>query len=493
MAGLRFAYRILALVLVSTFASDGSAGATDVRSHWSEGEERTYHHRMGIRSLGTHTARFIGIRNVPGLGDVCAFEMYVNLDMSPVGHDVKRERSCSLFCTLHGLPIRYVASYKSNSRTSSIDAVIRQGAFTGRADGLGPDSTFAIEIPPETYLCDNDFIAQWQMVFAELDLHAADTHKVDILVPEDLRRLPVNMVVTGMEPVSVGDETVECTVVRSDRVSYRFYVGPDNKLRRVVEPRQGLVIDLISSELGEVETVEKTISFWSTFPRRLLVWAIYAAWSAVFLTFLGRDGLGRLDFWLIFVAAGAVFGLVFVIQAPVQREMAKSVFTVIGAKGAGIYVGAFLTAFVSAIFQEMLKIAPVWLDWSRFEQKPKLRHMIALGAAAGAGFGFVESCWLIGGPYAEGHLPLLSPASWERLIMILFHVGTGVLLGYGVGRRKAWQYWLLAAGLHTVASFLVVFLRQGYVDAIVFLGFLTLYDLAVLIVGVAVLRRVQRR
>lgn len=483
--------RILLLLIVAlTLSADG---ATDIRTHWQEGETRTYHFRMGIRSLGTHTATFVEAKEAPGIGVICLFEMDVNLDMTSVGHDFKTERACSLFYTATGLPLRYVANYKTGSRTSSIEAVIQQGVFRGSADGIGLDSTFEIIIPPRTYLCDNNFIAQWQMVFADIDLHPGDTHTVDILIPEDIRRVPLSLIVIGTELVAVGKESVLCNVVIAERINYRFYVGPDRKLQRVIEPRQGLVIDLMPSGESDTETSAQAGTFWRTFPRHTLIWTVYAVWGLIFLAFLGKDGISRLDLWAVLAVAGAAFGLVFAVQAPVQREIAKTVFTAIGSKGAGIYIGAFITALVSGAFQEALKMAPVWLNWYRLEPKPNLRLMMALGAAAGAGFGFVEAGWLTGGAFATGHVGFVSPVIWERLIMIIFHVGAGALLGYGVGRRQLWQYWLLAAGLHTFASFLVVFLMQGFVDVIIFLGFLTIFYLAVLFIAKSVLRKIQRR
>ncbi len=481
---------ILLLIIVFTITADG---ATDIRTHWQEGETRTYHFRMGIQSLGMHTARFVEAKEAPGIGVICLFEMDANLDMTSVGHDIKTERTCSLFCTAAGLPLRYVADYKVGTSAYSIEAVIQQGVFKGSADGIGLDSTFEIIIPPETYLCDNDFIAQWQMVFANLDLQLGDTHSVDILIPEDIRRVPLSLVVIGTELVAVGNESVLCTVVKAERINYRFYVGPDRKLHRVVEPRQGLVIDLMPSSETDTETSAQAGTFWRTFPRRALIWTVYAVWGLIFLAFLGKDGISRFDLWAVLAVAGAAFGLVFVVQAPVQREIAKSVFTAIGSKGAGMYIGAFVTALVSGTFQEALKIAPTWLNWYRLEQKPNLRLMMALGAAAGAGFGVVEACWLTGGAFAAGHVGLVSPVIWERLITIFFHVGTGALLGYGVGRRQLWQYWLLTAVLHTFASFLVVFLMQGFVDTIILLSFRTIFYLAVLFIAMGVLRKIQRR
>jgi hypothetical protein len=484
-------FRIALLLIVALSVS--ADGATDIRTHWQEGETRTYHFRMGIRSLGTHTARFVEAKEAPGIGVICLFEMDVNLDMTSVGHDFKTERACSLFCSAAGFPLRYVVDYRVGTTASSIDAVIQRGVFRGSADGIGLDSTFEINIPPETYLCDNDFIAQWQMVFADIDLQPGDTHTVDILIPEDMRRVPISLVVIGTEPVAVGNESVLCTVVSAERINYRFYVGPDRKIHRVVEPRQGLVIDLMPSGESDTETSAQTGTFWRTLPRRALIWTVYAVWGLIFLAFLGRDGMSRLDSWAVLAVAGGAFGLVFAVQAPVQREVAKTVFTAIGARGVGIYIGAFITALVSGTFQEALKMAPVWLNWYRLEQKPNLGLMMALGAAAGAGFGVVEACWLTGGAYAAGHVGLVSPVIWERLVTVFFHVGTGALLGYGVGRKQLWQYWLLAATLHTFASFTVVFLRQGFVDAMIFLSFLTIFYLAVLFIAKGALRKIQRR
>jgi hypothetical protein len=480
-------------MLTFVLAATNGTSAADIRSHWAEGEKRTYHFRMGLQSLGTHTAEFVGVEDLPGFGGTCLFEMDVDLDMSPLGHDVKTERTCSLYYSMHGLPRRYIAHYKRDGQVGWIDAVVQRDVFRGFARGLAPDTAFSVRVPPGTYLCDGDFIAQWQMVFADIDLKPGDTHHVDIIIPEDLRRLPMKIVVTGYEPVTVDTATVVCAVARVDLINHRFYVGPDGTLLRAVEPRQGLVVDLMTSEAGEAERPADATTFWRTLSRRLLIWLGFGVWGTILLAILGSKGMKRIDYWVVLAVTGAAFGLVFALQVPLLREVAKVIFTMTGTKGAGIYLGALVTAVISGMFQEALKVGPVFFNWNRFEQKPNLAVMTALGAAGGVGFGLVEACWLAGGAFAAGHVGLLSVVVYERFVKMVFHVGTGVLLGYGVGRRMAWQYWLAAVLLHAFADFSVIFVRQGFVDAIIFISFLTLFYFAIAAYGIALVRRVRRR
>jgi hypothetical protein len=478
-------------LLVLLIAAD--AFGSGILSDWREGERRTYEIRMGAKVLGSHTAEFVGSEDFAGLGRIVIIEMHADLDMSSVGIDLNVQQSCSLYCTTAGIPIRYFATYERNNQIGSIDATIQQSMFAGFCHGLGADTSFALAIPPGTYLCDENFISQWQMVFYGLDLVPGDTHDVNIVIPRSIRRVPTELVVAGMEPVEIGDETFDCTVVNVGEINHRFFIGPNGRMIRAIEPRQGLVIDLISSEVGAPEPQPKGSEFFNTLPRRILIWAVYLVWGVIVLSAFARAGFRRAEFWILLAVGGVVYVLVPLLQVPVLREAAKTIFRSIGTGGTAMYIGALMTALVSGAFQETLKLAPIWFNWSRLESKPNLKQMTLLGAAVGAGFGVVEACWMTGGPFSTGHISLLSLVVWERLMTILFHTGTGILLSYGIGRRQVWQYWLVAIILHLIAALPIVFMRMGYVDAVISEALLTVIYLAVIAYSVTLLKRMQRR
>ncbi|MFH1894230.1 MAG: hypothetical protein ABIK83_16290 [Candidatus Zixiibacteriota bacterium] len=482
---------LIQLIINLFFCLAANLFAADVKSHWPEGQERTYQYKMGTAIIGTQTAKLVGTVTLPGHGRTYYFDMKVNLDMSSVGQSFKMDMACSLFCSLRGLPKHYYGEYHINREEVRVTGDIIDDRFVAHSVGGGVDTLVSFDMPPGTFLVDNNFVAQWQLMFANLELTPGDTHSIDILIPQALRRLPMKLVVLGNETIEVNKREVECTVSQIDFVNSRFYTDSSGKLMRVVDSRQSLIIDL----LPEGTTAEDAAggTFWSTFHRRLLICGLFAVWVSMLLVLLGRRGIKNRDYWLLFAVSGAAFALVVVVQAPIQHKLSRAIFSGIGSKGSALYLAAFVIALVSGIFQETLKAGLIWLRWYLADDKPNLKLMIGLGAAAGAGFGFVESCWLTGSAFATGVMGFVSLPVWERIITTIFHVSTGVLLGYGIGRRQIWQYWLLAASLHTFGNFSIVFWRQGFVDAYIFEGFLTIFYLVVLVIAVQVSRRIARR
>jgi len=478
------------LIITLFFCIAGNLFAVDVKSHWPEGQERTYQYKMGTAIIGTQTATLVGTATLPEHGRTYYFDMNVNLDMSSVGQSLKIDMACSLFCSFHGLPKHYYVEYHINREEVKVTGDIIDDRFVAHSVG-GVDTAVSFNIPPGTFLVDNNFVAQWQMMFADLELTPGDTHSIDILIPQALHRLPMKLVVLGNKTIEMNDREVECTVSQIDFVNSTFYTDSDKKLLRVVDSRKSLIIDLLPEGMAVEDAAGGT--FWSTFHRRLLIWGLFAVWVSLLLAFLGRKGIKNRDYWLLFAATGAAFALVVVVQAPMQHKLSRAIFSGIGSKGSALYVAAFVIALISAIFQETLKAGLIWLRWYLADDKPNLKLMIGLGAAAGAGFGFVESCWLLGTAFATGVVEFLSLPVWERIITMIFHVSTGVLLGYGIGRRQIWQYWLLAASLQTFGTFSIVFWRQGFVDAYIFQGFLTIFYLIILVIAVQVSRRIERR
>lgn len=480
---------IIALMILLQASMASAAGIATV---WESGQERTYRFSIGSAPIGTHTAKLIGSESVPGVGNVYLFEMNVMIDMTALGQSFRADLLCSLYCDARGNPKRYISEYVRNGERTTLHANIMNDVFAGSGTGSEFDTTFSLNLPPRTSLADNNFISQWEIAFYSVDLTVGTTQKIDILVPQLLKRIPMDVTIAGREQIQFGDETIECTVARIDLIKNVFYIADDGRLLRVVDTRQNLIIELMTeSEVSEAP--ESTSIFWSTIHKRAMIWAFYAAIAMACIMMLARGSLSRADYWLLFAMSGITFALVVYIQAPIQQRLAGIVFRAVGSVGLGAYVAAFVIAAVSGLFQESFKTLLIWFRWNQAGDRPNLTSMIALGAMVGAGFGMVEACWLTGGIYAAGALDLVSLGVWERLITIIFHTAMGALLGYGIGRKLIWQYLTITVILHSFGNFAIVFVRHGYIDAFVFEAFLTVYYLALFIVAMVVLRRIITR
>ena len=50
---------------------------------------------------------------------------------------------------------------------------------------------------------------------------------------------------------------------------------------------------------------------------------------------------------------------------------------------------------------------------------------------------------------------------WERFFAVAFHIAVSGLAGYGLARGWGWQFYLLAAFLHSLLNYSVVLLQSG--------------------------------
>jgi len=490
-SGLSSAARLLLLVvLLMIVGSDLQAG--NIRSNWTEGEQRTYRFRIGDLNVGTHTATFVGVRDVDHpAAQAYLFEMTVQMDMSTFGKSLEVDLSCSLYCALNGFPLIYNADYLINGERSWIRSVVENGVFKGASEGLSPMTDFSFDIPPRTYLCDNFLLVQWEMVLSDINLTPGSTSTVDILIPQELGRYALDASVQRDQLVIAAGDTALCRVIEVEEFfGNRFYIDPDGKLLKATNLTGSLVMELIGPDDIEADEVSQTKPFWPTLPRRIILWVIYLAWSIVIVAFLARGALRTRETWVLFGITGLAAILYILARTPIQQVVSGFVFGSMGMRNQGVYIAAFLLSLLSGIFQESLKVTPLWIWWTRLVEKPRLKQMTAYGAAAGAGFGFVEVCWLTGSGL-QGWLIVLPV--WQSLVTIVLHASLGFLLGYGIGRRRILNYWLIVVLLHFGSRFLEVLLKQRFVDLFFYECILTIYNLIVFAIAIGFLRKLRRR
>lgn len=125
---------------------------------------------------------------------------------------------------------------------------------------------------------------------------------------------------------------------------------------------------------------------------------------------------------------------------------------------------------LSGLVQEGAKMVPMVFWWWRSGRNITPRLGLAIGAIAGAGFGIFEAVWVHGRMFAAGWTldaiqadAFLGIAGfWERFFAVGFHIAASALVGYGLAKGKGWQFYLIAAVLHGVLNYSVVFLQKGY-------------------------------
>jgi RsiW-degrading membrane proteinase PrsW (M82 family) len=125
---------------------------------------------------------------------------------------------------------------------------------------------------------------------------------------------------------------------------------------------------------------------------------------------------------------------------------------------------------LSGLVQEGAKMVPMVVWWWRRGRNITPKLGLAIGAIAGAGFGIFEAVWVHNRIFAAGwtvqalqtHGFLGIAGFWERFFAVGFHIAASALAGYGLAKGKGWQFYLIAAGLHALLNYVVVFLQKGY-------------------------------
>ncbi len=125
---------------------------------------------------------------------------------------------------------------------------------------------------------------------------------------------------------------------------------------------------------------------------------------------------------------------------------------------------------LSGLVQEGAKMVPIMVWWWRSGQNITPKLGLAIGAIAGAGFGIFEAIWVHNRMFAAGWTVqaiqtdgfLGISGFWERFFAVCFHIAVSALAGYGLAKGKGWQFYLIAAGLHALVNYGVVFFQKGY-------------------------------
>ena len=145
----------------------------------------------------------------------------------------------------------------------------------------------------------------------------------------------------------------------------------------------------------------------------------------------------------------------------------------------------------SGLVQEGSKLVPVVVWWWRKGRNIDLKLGLVIGAVAGAGLGVFEAVWVHNTIFASGWSWaavqtggfMALAGFWERFFAVAFHIAVSALAGYGLARGWGWQFYLLAAFLHTSLNYSVVLLQSGILTIV----YVEVYAavVAVLVTGVS--------
>ena len=165
--------------------------------------------------------------------------------------------------------------------------------------------------------------------------------------------------------------------------------------------------------------------------------------------------------WLVMLG-GALAGMlaVSVIQTPLS-----SLINNLWQEGAGLgrllLVGV-LSVVMIGLVQEGAKLIPLLVLRRRQGGQMGEQQGLSAGAVSGFGYGFLETFYVMNFLFASGwnwdvlgnEYPALVLTGVERVCMLGLNMGLSALVGWGLARGKGLRFYLLAAGLHALVSFI---------------------------------------
>ena len=137
-----------------------------------------------------------------------------------------------------------------------------------------------------------------------------------------------------------------------------------------------------------------------------------------------------------------------------------------------LLLSAIPVILLSGIVQEAAKLATV-IGYRRWRGELSVRTIVLAGVVAGAGYGIFEAVWVHNTIFAsgwtwalvgqQGYTALLG--FWERFFSVGLHIGASTVAAYGLAKGMPWRFYLLAALLHAVSNYGIVFAQRQSLSA----------------------------
>ncbi|MCK5126459.1 MAG: hypothetical protein KAR42_09400 [candidate division Zixibacteria bacterium] len=426
---------------------------SSIDEYWPEGEKKTYIFKINDTEVGqleaTHT----------GGGDTFReFTEKLNLDLASIGLGPKLEIENELSIYKSGHFLSLDMSLSANSVVQEVAVLFDSATSTARAI-IDDDESNAVErkLDGLRFICDNNMIDQLELALAMHDLVPGESFVVPIFSPQAMYSAEFEFSVQEKTTVRYGPFVDTVWAVMMVRPAQQMlYIDRTHDLVKLVDDRQNLVVEYDRDPFSNRKATQKSSEDWfSNQVKRLPIYGLYLLIAVGWLLFLGRDSYRLGWSYILFVLGAIAYPAIYYTQVPLQQLYAIEIITPILQSNGSILLPGVVPALISGVIQETLKLLPLVLV--AFVSRPKAFLLISLGAFVGAGFGFIEACHITG-PLFQVRI-LSNLAVTERVFTILFHTATGAMLGYGLAKRKWWFYWIIAAALHSLVNYFIVFVQ----------------------------------
>jgi hypothetical protein len=220
------------------------------------------------------------------------------------------------------------------------------------------------------------------------------------------------------------------------------------------------------------------------------------------LVLLAGGWLKRPWVWAVAIVGAVLFPLSIAwVQVPIQQGINALYVRDVPLETLQRYVllAAVPVILIAGLVQEVVKFgdAVAGLFLVRTRRIPAAG--LALGAAAGAGYGAMEAFWVFNQIFAAGFTwatvqlgGIAALAGFiERFFTVMFHTAVVALAAYGYAIRRPWRYLLLAIALHALVDYLVPVLQYRVITSVETEVLVGLVSAATMVAALWVRRRVR--
>lgn len=449
-------YRIVSLLLilfgVMLIGAQTLPGVKSIDRLWQPGETRLYRFIADtVHEIGT-----LEVTMAAGEEGRFSFSHKLSLEFSKVdkGENLSIEGNLSVFAS--GLFHAADMEIKLGDKQADIEASFDESslAVRGREEN-GVEQEFDIPVNGAVFLYESFMPYQLELALASHEFIPGENILFPSVSLQNRYATDYEVTVSGKFGTAGArnvDSVWALVMLRPEQLLLYFDEG--KRLIKVVDDANSIEINLVSVKLapggqGGQSTKSKSLT---AFRDRLPIFGIYLAVASLGLLVLAQKGYSNKFAYVLLLIGGGLFPLIYLLHDPLQLSYGRSVLR--GAEE-GLAWRAIPAAIFTGLIYQGLKFVPL-LIIKRIKDF-KAESWICLGAFVGAGFGLVDAF----ASEQSGTKILTILYALNNISMILFHLLTGALIGYGLACRKQITYFLIAVLLHAITIYIWIFVNPS--------------------------------
>ncbi len=440
-----------AIIAIITLAA--SAFAVRPADLYKAGDVVEFRIERGGKVFGTQKATCVGIRTTED-DSLLVFVMETKTVVDRGGRSFDMDVNCEVGYRMSGLPRDY------KFELTLLNAkVTHEGRFTGKeyigtGSRLGVTQPFNFPLERWPVLFDNNFALQWEIASYPVRRNPGDSMVVEAMIPQMNQLMAFSVKVLPFESVVYAGQNVRTRVLQISPANQTLYIDESGRLLKAVDKVSGITVTRqVPGESAEI--VRQSI--WTMIANRLPGYLILLAMALGWFVALGYSGIKLPQTWAVLVIAAGLYWLSLQVLMPIQN--AYFAWAIDPRSGSGnTYIMLLGSALIFAII-ELAAIALPVVAVYLIKKVDAIKLAIAVGAAAGAGYGLMQAANLTQFG-ADGSI-LLPVDMMQKVALIGICAVCGGLIGLFLATKQPWQYYLIPIGIKALLNWTSVFVQKG--------------------------------